>query len=123
MTTTKEQFEFAAGTGVIRSKLAKDAMMYTGRMALPEHGQCYVDGTRFSGAAHAELEVKRASDRKVIAKLTLPSGTQMVREGTLVMYAQHGTKNFKVTATIKSGDQGPYMALRLPDVRIAAGSF
>lgn len=118
-----DRFEFPAGVGVIRSKITRHAIMYYGRIALPEHGQCFVDGTRQSSDKEMELSVKRASDRKLVAKLTLPTGTSTQCEGQIVMYtkmiAQGGTKSWKVQATVRTGVAGAHMALRLPDVHVA----
>ncbi len=123
MAETKLQFEFPAGTGVIRSKITPDfTTMYFGRICLPDVGQCFVDGTAPKGATEAKLAVKRATDRQVIATLVLPRGTAEKREGTIKVKGRRAP--WRVVATVRRNEKDePRLALRLPEVKIAGAYF
>lgn len=116
----RPEFNFAAGTGVIRSKIGTDlTTMYFGRVALPGHGQCYIDGRAAKTDAEMKLSVKRATDRKVIATLKLPRGEMPDREGSIKEQGKGG-KAWKVRATIRETDGQFRLVLRLPEVKILA---
>lgn len=115
----KPPFMFAAGTGVLRSKITPDAVMLFGRIALPIHGQCFVDGHRGKLATEMRLTVK-GPDRKIIGELVLPSNQALERKGLMKLNAPvAGRKNWKVTAIMRTTGNGAHLSLRLPDIKIA----
>lgn len=111
----KPQFEFVAGTGTLRVKRAPTVKMVSGRIALPKFGQCYVDGIVGYKDEQMVLDVKSAESREVVARITLPTGEQLLREGT----CRIGHKSWKLVGHIRvNASRGVYMALRLPQVKI-----
>lgn len=123
-----EKFDFQAGTGVIRAKIGTDFVtMYYGRLALPGFGQCYIDGTSAKSDAEMKLNIKAASDRRVVATLVLPRGEMPDREGKIVELgtpkagdkpAKRG-RTWKVRAVIRNTDGLYRLVLRLPEVKIS----
>jgi hypothetical protein len=113
-----DKFDFAAGTGVVRVKLAPGAKIIYGRIALPGFGQCYVDGLAKAADAQLKLTVKAAQNRRVVATITIPAGNMDVREGELRETGKGG-KKWRVIGTLRETDGKWRLALRLPEVKIA----
>lgn len=132
-----KSFSFPAGTGVIRARIANAeadfAVMHFGRIALPGLGQCYIDGVRASDATAMELDIRKPSlegGRTLVAKLILPVlgkgksnvGAQVL--GTVVTVGPKRKRTtWKCVGEVRIGESGFHLALRLPDVKIAAGAF
>jgi hypothetical protein len=115
----QQSLQFTAGCGVIRSKVTKDAVMYFGKVSLPEHGQCFVRGHRNRDARKIDLELQSAETREVVATLSLPVSLDEVREGKVKV----GRKSYLVRATLRSGVNGKYLVLRLPEVKATSAEF
>lgn len=134
---TKRSFSFPAGTGVIRARIANAeagfAVMHFGRIALPGLGQCYIDGHRAADATSMELDIRKPTaegGRTTVAKLLLPvlgRGKSSVGAIVLGKIVTTGPKRsrltWKCTGEVRIGENGFHLALRLPDVKIAAGAF
>jgi len=114
-------FVFSAGCGTLRSKPTKDAVMYFGSLTLPRHGACYLRGHRAKGEREIKLEVQSAKSRTIVATLVMPSGTMAERDGSVKVKGER--KAFVLKAVLRTGESGPYLALRLPDVKIVPGTF
>jgi hypothetical protein len=123
---SKELFLFQTGTGVVRSKVAADAIMHFGQVALPEFGQCFLDAVRGKETKAITLTAKQAKTRKVVATLTIPANGVHAEgetcEGLAVAVNDDGKpirgKRWKIVATLRHGEAGWYLALRLPEVKI-----
>lgn len=117
---------FSAGTGVLRSKVgAENTCIISGRMALPEHGQCFIDGLVPPGSKTMVLDVKRldreTNARTIVATIEMPVGDQVERFGKVREVA--GKKRvWKIRGEVRPNPEGFHMALRLPDVKIAQSS-
>lgn len=127
MNQTKPQFLFQAGTGVLRAKVAPNHVMYYGRIALPDIGQCFIDGNIEMGASTITLSIKQAEDRKVVATLEIPMGACKKPGDQVASKIKVGKKTWKVVATLRSSEAGDHsvkhhLALRLPEVKIQPGA-
>lgn len=127
MAHTKQPFMFQAGTGTLRAKLAPHHTMYFGAMALPDIGQCFIDGVVENKDKTLELDIKRKDTRAIVAHLSLPRTIKSVGD-VAETSIKVGEKTWKVVATLRVGEDASdksikhYLALRLPEVKIQPGS-
>jgi hypothetical protein len=116
-----EIFLFRAGSGTLRTKVAPNGIMHFGQVALPEFGQCFLDAIRDREATTVVLTIRQASTRRIVATMTLPTGSMASRIGKITVVNEDGKpvrgKHWKVIATTRDGKSGPYQALKLPDVK------
>lgn len=120
MEQVKERFEFLCGTGALRAKRTPDAIIRDGQMSLPGIGQCYIRGNHAISAESMTLEVVSSDTRKVVARLVMSAKPSEKREGHVIVGDGSAVETWKLVAYARQGEAGPYLALRLPAVKITA---
>lgn len=135
MNEKREFRPYGTGKGHLHSKLLGSLetgfqVNRFGQITLPLYGPCYIEGNHLPVSeeekpgtipptATMALDVKRASDHKVVATIELPvAGQGDVAMGKVT--AKDSGKVWRIEATIRKSSfhKGKFLGLRLPEVAV-----